>query len=284
MPAHYFFSNQEQRNFSGAKMIDLYLSLSAYGGVTTREALTVFWNAGVRHVELAIGPKPDVDASIAIREFGQVITYRAHHAFVWGDCHRPFNLARTVDWDYFQHLLTWLATMGIQAYSVHGGSYPIHGDEYKLVCDRFLNNIHRLEQLCQEWGITLGVETMYPALPTSPIQNLLNNSQEVTNFLRDAASVKLVIDLAHLNIWHHDNWEQKLQWLKLPPEKILEIHISDNDGFRDIHSRITSKTWWISAVKFPTGVPIVLESRLQGLSAGEIREECGRVRELLSMS
>lgn len=32
----------------------LYLSLSAYGGVSTREALTVFWNAGVLHTELAI--------------------------------------------------------------------------------------------------------------------------------------------------------------------------------------------------------------------------------------
>lgn len=35
--------------------MQLYLSLSAYGGVSTREALTIFWNAGIRYVELAIG-------------------------------------------------------------------------------------------------------------------------------------------------------------------------------------------------------------------------------------
>lgn len=52
--------------------MELYLSLSAYGGVSTREALTVFWEAGVRHVELAIGCKPDTDAVKAIQDFNSV--------------------------------------------------------------------------------------------------------------------------------------------------------------------------------------------------------------------
>jgi hypothetical protein len=54
--------------------------------MSTREALTVFWNAGIRHTKLAIGPRPDADAAQAIEEFRELgMVYRAHHAFVWGD-------------------------------------------------------------------------------------------------------------------------------------------------------------------------------------------------------
>jgi hypothetical protein len=83
--------------------MELYLSLSAYGGVSTREALTVFCQAGIRHIELAIGPRPDADAVQAILDFGKLgMVYRAHHAFIWSDRHYPFNLAQPQDWQYFQ--------------------------------------------------------------------------------------------------------------------------------------------------------------------------------------
>ena len=99
--------------------MELYLSLSAYGGVSTREALTVFWQAGIRHIELAIGPRPDALAVQAIEEFGQQgIVFRAHHAFVWSDRHYPFNLAQPQDWKYFQRLTDYLASISISAYSV----------------------------------------------------------------------------------------------------------------------------------------------------------------------
>ena len=78
--------------------MDLYLSLSAYGGASTRQALTVFAEAGVQKVELAIGVKPDADASIAIQTFRQQgMQFRAHHAFVWESRHRPFNIDATQD-------------------------------------------------------------------------------------------------------------------------------------------------------------------------------------------
>ncbi|MDZ8264592.1 MAG: hypothetical protein RMY63_40405 [Nostoc sp. ChiQUE01b] len=104
--------------------MELYISLSAYGGVSTREALTVFCQAGIRHVELAIGPRPDADAAQAIEEYRQQgMVYRAHHAFVWSERHYPFNLAQPQDWDYFERLADYLANMGITTYSVHGGNF-----------------------------------------------------------------------------------------------------------------------------------------------------------------
>lgn len=260
--------------------MELYLSLSAYGGVSTREALTVFWEAGIRHVELAIGPLPDTDAVQAIQDFRQQgMVYRAHHAFVWGSCHYPFNLARSSqDWDYFERLTDFLAYGGITAYSVHGGNFPTVSVRAKAYAT-FLENVHCLRQLCQMRGIVLGVETMYPTLPSSTKENLLDNASEVAQFCQDAPEVKIVVDLAHLNIWHHHSKEAKLQWLKLPQERLLEIHISDNDGRHDTHSRITQKTWWVSQIpQFPTVVPFVRLEPIESVAclgcAARVRSHC----------
>ncbi len=261
----------------------IYLSLSAYGKVSTREALTVFWSAGIRHVELAIGPRPDTDAMQAIQDFRQEgMVYRAHHAFVFCDRHHPFNLAQQQDWNYFEVLTDCLASLGITAYSVHGGSFPTRSDRTKAYA-KFLENVQCLHKLCQGRGIVLGVETMYPTLPSSGKENLLDNAEEVAQFCQDAPDIKIVLDLAHLNIWHHHSEQAKLQWLKLPPEKLLEIHISDNDGRQDIHSRITQKTWWVSQIaQFPNKVPIVLESRLNRLPVSGVQQEYNAIAALIS--
>jgi sugar phosphate isomerase/epimerase len=160
----------------------------------------VFWQAGIRQVELAIGPKPDADAAIAIQEFQQHgIAYRAHHAFVWEATHCPFNLASRFDRVYFARLTDWLASLGITAYSVHAGSYPTKSDKSAAYA-RFVENVHQLNSLCRTRGITLGVEKMYVMPPDAPNQNLLDNAEQVAQFSFDASDVKLVIDMAHLNI------------------------------------------------------------------------------------
>ncbi|WP_225225986.1 hypothetical protein [Komarekiella delphini-convector] len=123
---------------------------------------------------------------------------------------------------------------------------------------------------------------MYPTLPNITVENLLDNASEVAQFCQDAPQVKIVIDLAHLNIWHHKSGVALNQWLGLSPERLLEIHISDNDGRQDTHSRITSDTWWLSHItQFPDGVPIVLESRLNRLPFSVVQQEYERIAALI---
>jgi sugar phosphate isomerase/epimerase len=74
--------------------------------------------------------------------------------------------------------------------------------------------------------------------------------------------IDLVVDMAHLNVWRTPILSEKLQVLQIAQNRILEIHISDNDGYRDTHTTIGDHTWWIPYITtFPTHVPIVLESR-----------------------
>jgi sugar phosphate isomerase/epimerase len=260
----------------------LYLSLSAYGGVSTRQALTTIAAAGIQSVELAIGVKPDADAIVAIQEFqAQGMSFRAHHAFVWGASHCPFNLAKMVDRDYLQRMVNWLSIMGITSYSVHPGSYDPVGRADVWCC--FLDNLSWLHQCCQTHGIALAVETMYPIRDGSGQRYFLDDLESIRQLCEVMPELLWVLDLAHLNIWPRRQFEQRLQVIELLRDRLLEIHVSDNDGLRDIHTTITDQTWWLPLRKqLPRSMPYVLESRLNRCSVLSLQAEYQRVQTYLS--
>lgn len=264
-------------------MNPFWVSLSTYGGVTTRDALFVLWAAGIRQVELAIGVKPSPDTVEVLRHYQQQgMRYRAHHAFVWQE-QRSFNLAQSFDASYFERLTDWLVTMDITAYSVHAGSFS-PSDEPGAAYARFLLHVEQLGQLCSDRGIRLGVETMYPAQLDSTSQYLLQNTAQVEQLLQDLPQVALVVDMAHLNIWKKETIPEKLQLLGLASDRLLEIHISDNDSYRDSHTAISKHTWWVPhAATFPPNVAIVLESRMNRQSVEQVRQQVEVAQSLLAV-
>lgn len=261
-------------------MNPLWVSLSAYGGVTTRAALHTFWAAGIRHVELAIGVKPTPDTVAVLQAYQQQgMQYRAHHALVWAES-RSFNLAATFDAGYFERLTDWLATMDITAYSVHAGSYPAGADR-PLAYAQWLQHLAQLAQLCRDRHINLGVETMYPSA-TETHQYLLQNQAEIMQFRQDQPDLHLVVDLSHLNLWRDSTIAEKLSLFQLAERRLLEIHISDNNGDRDRHMAITSNTWWLPYRHlWPRDTPIVLESRMNHQSVEQIRQHYQTIQQLL---
>ena len=99
--------------------------------------------------------------------------------------------------------------------------------------------------------------------------------------MRDLPALKLVVDLAHLNLWPDPTATQKLSLLQ-QPERLLEIHLSDNDGRRDSHTIITAQTWWVPFVNCLPAVPLVLESRMSACTVEALREEYRPVMNLLT--
>jgi sugar phosphate isomerase/epimerase len=265
-------------------MMDLYLSLSAYGGVSTRQALSTIAAAGICHVELAIGVKPDADAAQAIQAFqSQGMTFRAHHAFVWEATHRPFNLAQPIDQAYFQQMIDWLVRMGITSYSVHPGSYG--RNHFQAVAwQQFLSNLEWLHQLCRSRDIVLAVETMYPTVGKHCQHYFLDCLSTIDALQQAMPDLKWVLDLSHLNIWPPDRFDERLQVIDRLTDRLLEIHISDNDGERDIHTAITDQTWWLPWLdQLPKSVPYILEARLNHRSAQAIQIEYQRVQSYLAV-
>ncbi|MCU0565663.1 MAG: sugar phosphate isomerase/epimerase [Oculatellaceae cyanobacterium Prado106] len=264
-------------------MINLWLSLSAYGGLSTRRILETYQTAGIRFVELAIGPKPDPDTAEAIAAYRQCgFQYRAHHAFVWGDRHSPFNLSDDrIDWSSLQARIDWMATLGITAYSVHAGHYAWDGDR-TLAYERFLQNLERLHFECYSAGITLGVETMYSPAEPRPYRYLLDSVESIHDFLQTLPAIKLVLDLAHLNIGYGNERSTLLSMLFAESDRLLEIHLSDNDGKQDLHSKITPETWWIPwCNSLPKQIPLILESRMNRKGSSFLRQEVERIQHWL---
>jgi sugar phosphate isomerase/epimerase len=266
--------------------MDMYLSLSAYGGVTTRTALETIAAAGIDRVELAIGVQPEVGISKTIREFQQRgMIFRAHHAFLWEACHRPFNLAREIDRDYLQRMVEWLAKCGIQAYSVHPGSNDLVRKAFPLgnrsaAWQQMLQNLAWLQDLCHQQGITLGVETMYPGRE----RNFLGSLLEIRELRRLMPTLQWVLDLSHLNLWPQDRWLDRLEVIAELAPCLLEIHLSDNDGRWDRHQQITDQTWWLPWQHlWPDGVPYVLETRLNRQSSVMLSQEYQRVQSYLEV-
>ncbi|MGG6270681.1 TIM barrel protein [Leptolyngbya sp. AN03gr2] len=267
-------------------MKEIWVSLSTYGGVPTRTVLETFWTAGVRHVELAIGVKPSADTVEVLQEYGQCeMQYRAHHAIVWQE-HRAatqipqgsFNLAQQFDRSYFERLTDWMAGMNIIAYSVHPGSVSVHrSDSF----DQWLDHLEQLAQLCCDRRIRFGVETMYPSVFDHTRRDLMRSLMEIEQFLTVLPQIEIVVDMAHLNLWHDCSIEEKLRLFQLAQNRILEIHISDNDGLRDTHTAINERTWWVPHIaSFPSDVPIVLESRMNHQSSEQVRQQIQYVQAL----
>jgi sugar phosphate isomerase/epimerase len=255
----------------------IYLSLSACGGISTRQALASITAAGIKQVELAIGVKPDLDAARAVAEYQAAgIDFRAHHAFVWEAFHRPFDLSRSLDRDYFERAIEWLAQISVTSYSVHPGSYT---DRPELVWESFLANLDWLSELCRSYGIEFGVETMYPICDRG-YHYFLGDLESITKLKQMMPNLKWVLDLSHLNMWQ----QGRLEAIDLLRNDLLEIHISDNDGRRDLHTAIGNRTWWLPYLeRLPISVPYIIETRLpRGASPQTIADEYQRICQLLS--
>ncbi|MBN8560116.1 MAG: TIM barrel protein [Leptolyngbya sp. UWPOB_LEPTO1] len=270
-------------------MNHLWISLSTYGGVTTRTALDVLWAAGIRQVELAIGVKPTPDTTAVLQYYQQLgIQYRAHHAIVWQE-HRSFNLADSFDATYFERLTDWLAAMQITAYSVHAGRIDTNNSDAHV--ERFFKHLTQLAQLCRDRSIRLGVETMYPTLHDHAQRYFMQNLAEIEQFFTVMPNVDLVIDLAHLHLWHNCSIPEKLQVLQsantafgsAEAVRLLELHISDNDGIRDNHTQISEATWWVPHIAhFPIDIPIVLESRMNGQTVEQVHQQVQRIQSIFT--
>ena len=69
----------------------------------------------------------------------------------------------------------------------------------------------------------------------------------------NSTNLCLLIDLGHLaissNILKFDRLDFIERCIKNFGERIFEIHISNNDGLRDLHSRITKDSWQLEVLR-----------------------------------
>ena len=102
-------------------------------------------------------------------------------------------------------------------------------------------------------------------------------------------NLKLLIDLGHLTISSNLLKFDKDEFLKKIIDKygdrIFEIHISENDGVRDLHSRIDKDSWQLKALRYFKKLShfekIIFTYESRGMTIKEIKNDLQLIKQNL---
>ncbi len=72
--------------------------------------------------------------------------------------------------------------------------------------------------------------------------------------------IGLLLDLGHTAVTSHWLDFDKNDFIKKCKDKVLAIHISNNDGMKDQHKELTNNCWQVSKLKLFKNTPIILET------------------------
>lgn len=197
----------------------------------------------------------------------------------------------------------------IPLYSAHGGYLPYIGppglnrsyftiDERKITDrDRAVKTIYEnIDFIMNKYfkdGHRLAIENGFP-FSAQKKYSLFSEPLEIINFINYSSkfpNLGFLLDLGHLaisaQVCGFDKTVFAREILLKHPDKIYELHVSENDGSMDEHNMNLEDSWQISILRqFPQiiqRVPVVFEWRYNG-NTREICEHCHRVGALINNS
>lgn len=132
---------------------------------------------------------------------------------------------------YFRRLAEISRALEAEAYTLHAGRR--HCTLGELRC-----KVQALEDL---FGMPVGVEGHYPA----PRNRWLLSDWDEYRWLLESG-LRFVADLSHLHIvaCATGRREERLVEELLACDRCIEIHVSANDGRRDLHRPMDRQPWW----------------------------------------
>jgi len=112
----------------------------------------------------------------------------------------------------------WLFHPGLQT----GVSHFYPGRDWQLNLD----SVRTLLKIARKEGVEIAIENV-----PDPYPFLMKNVQDFSRFYDELDDdIGMVLDIAHANLNH-----QIQDFIRQFPEKIVHIHVSDNDGAHDLH-------------------------------------------------
>jgi len=112
----------------------------------------------------------------------------------------------------------WLFHPGLQT----GVSHFYPGLDWQLNLD----SVRALLKVARNEGVEIAIENV-----PEPFPFVMKNAQDFSRFYNELEDdIGMVLDVAHANLNH-----QIQDFIRQFPEKIVHIHVSDNDGAHDLH-------------------------------------------------
>ncbi|MDE2099864.1 MAG: hypothetical protein KGL39_21605 [Patescibacteria group bacterium] len=122
--------------------------------------------------------------------------------------------------------------LGARAYTAHAGY------RHQASLAQMLDNARRAADV---FGCPVGVEGLYP----SPRADYLVSTWVEYRAVFESG-VPYAVDLSHLNIVQRAEGRAELSLVRemLASERCIEVHVSSNDGTRDLHQICEEPAWW----------------------------------------
>ena len=140
--------------------------------------------------------------------------------------------------------------------------------------------------------IFLGFENLFPN-PDGTNDSFMCTFEEISKVFdhakKENINLKLLIDLGHLaisaNFLKFDRIEFLNNVLNNYGDNIFEVHISENDGVRDLHNRINVDSWQLDALKLFKRLKnyneIIFTYESRGMTISEIKDDLKLIKKIL---
>lgn len=166
--------------------------------------------------------------------------------------------------EYIKQMILLTKEIGEDYYSIHGGFYPKKLDQQskKAYNNIFFESLAEIVEFAQENKVYLGVENH--VVEKQNIDRLfLFNEQQYEELFHEIESpyLKLHLDVGHLKVSSKTYNFNPIEFIKKFSDKLMTVHLHDNNGLVDMHGKFDENAYFISALKDINGIKnIVIET------------------------
>lgn len=200
---------------------------------------------------------------------------------------KSINLARDLEIDWY----TLHPGYAIELHTAQKSDYFIADNSQsispELASTNMFESLSEIREYAVEQGVRIGLENLFP-IDNAPTSSLLCLPADIIQFLDYFSkddNIGFLLDLGHLSIsanyfgFNKDKFIETLS--KEYQHKILEIHLSGNDGKKDQHTLLAPDCWQLRAVRrFDLEkTPITIECR--GFNTKELLKQYQMVKNIL---
>jgi sugar phosphate isomerase/epimerase len=282
----------------------VYVSTSCLAnGSDVFPVLETYAQAGLTNVEL--GASHRYVNSLSSATFEQYdFNFIVHHYFPPAQESFILNLAsqdRTIlerSKNQIKRSIEFCHSLGVELFTLHAGFRVDPDDQLRFPRDQpaspyeaafgtFVNAIEEIDRHARAKGIRIAIEnnvlSEYNLVKGQNPFLLLCEAEEFERLWNviPSPNVGMLLDLGHLKVTSHWLSFDKCEFINKVKNRVLAIHIHDNNGQLDEHKKLDEASWCLEAIgREPfINLPIVLEST--SLTIDEIVQQVSLVEGFL---
>ena len=254
----------------------VFVSTGAFQYDSFDEILECARDYGIQNIELAPGLKYDKEIVNKVRKYKNDFQFLIHNYFPTPKEKFALNLASNDSYTVKSSIamcrnnIDLASELGIPFYSIHCGfCFDTNGQHlgnesqknlekipYKVAKDNFIRNVREVNKYALSKGVMLAIENNVVAKYVSQEHDMFLGvtAEDIVELLNliDSDNVRFLLDLAHAKVSSTFYNFNVLEMINRLNEYILEVHVSDNDGYYDLNKGIGKHSYdilnWINKI------------------------------------